>query len=296
MKCWLLGARGQVGRELLPRLQALGTVYAPARLDPGGDLTQPEALAHAIAADRPDLVVNAAAYTAVDQAETDADMAQTVNAQAPAAMARACQQVGAWLVHYSTDYVFDGRGDRPWREDDTPAPLSVYGRSKWAGEQGIAEAAGQHLVFRTSWVHGVQGGNFIRTLLRLAAERDRLQVVADQIGAPTSARLIAEVTLQAIQQAWVRPALGGLYHLAASGSTSWQGYAQFVIEQARALGWPLRLGPAQVDPIPSSAYPTPAQRPLNSRLDTRRLQASFGITLPPWEAGVLQTLEGMARP
>lgn len=296
MKIWLLGRSGQVGSELLPLLQTLGPVQAPARNEPGGDLADPQSVARAIEAAQPQVVVNAAAYTAVDRAESEPDLAQTVNAAAPAAIAQACARVGAWGVHFSTDYVFNGQGTRPWQESDAPSPLSVYGRTKQAGEQAVQAVGGSYLLFRTSWVHGVHGGNFIRTMLRLAAERDRLQVVADQIGAPTSAGLIAQVTVQALRAALQQPALAGLYHLAADGQTSWHGYAQFLIEQARARGWPLRLGPEQVEPIPTSAYPTAARRPLNSRLDTRRLQSAFGVTLPTWQDGVLQTLEGIARP
>ena len=302
MTVWLLGGSGQVGRELLPRLQALGPVQAPSRADAGGDLADPEAVARAIEAARPSIVVNAAAYTAVDRAESEPALALAVNAQAPGAIARACARVGAWMVHYSTDYVFDGSGDQPWRESDATGPLSVYGRTKLAGEQAVAAALERHLIFRTSWVHGVHGGNFIRTMLRLAAERDHLDVVADQVGAPTSARLIAEVTVQALRMATAgpdmspRPALAGLYHLAAAGETSWQGYARFVVEEAHARGRALRTTPDQVRPLATRDYPTPARRPLNSRLDTRRLQAAFGLTLPPWQAGVRQTLDGLLHP
>ncbi len=296
MTIWLLGGSGQVGSELLPLLQEFGPVEAPARSHPGGDLSDPEAVGRAIEAARPDVVVNAAAYTAVDRAESEPTLADAVNAQAPGAIARACARVGAWMVHYSTDYVFDGSGDRPWRESDTPAPLSVYGRTKLAGEQAVAVALRHHLVFRTSWVHGVHGGNFIRTMLRLAAERDHLNVVSDQIGAPTGARLIAQVTVQALRAAMARPELAGLYHLAAGGETSWQGYASFLVEEARAHGHILRAAPDQVRPILTRDYPTAARRPLNSRLDTHRLQATFGLRLPPWQEGVRQTLEGLLHP
>ncbi len=302
MTVWLLGRSGQVGSELLPLLQALGPVQAPSRAEPGGDLSDPEAVAGAIEAARPAIVVNAAAYTAVDRAESEPVLAETINALAPGAIAQACARVGAWMVHYSTDYVFDGSGDRPWVESDATGPLSVYGRTKLAGEQAVAAALDRHLIFRTSWVHGVHGGNFIRTMLRLAAERDHLDVVADQVGAPTSARLIAEVTLQALRKAMAGagapggPALAGLYHLAAAGETHWQGYARFVVEEAISRGRALRTTPDRVRPLATRDYPTPARRPLNSRLDTRRLQAAFGLTLPPWQEGVRQTLDGLLHP
>ena len=295
MRILLLGATGQVGQALGPALRALGPVIAPARSETGGDLADPEALGARVDAERPDLIVNAAAYTAVDRAEAEPALAQTVNALAPQALARAAARCGAWLVHYSTDYVFDGSGQRPWRESDMPSPLSVYGRTKWAGEQAVAAEHDRCLVFRTSWVHGPHGGNFIRTLLRLAAERDRLEVVADQVGAPTSARLIAQVTLEAVQRVRQAPHLAGLYHLAAAGETSWHGYAREVLSLAQALGLPLRAGPDAVHPLSTTGYPTAARRPLTSRLDTRRLQQAFGLHLRPWQEGVRDTVEALSR-
>ena len=293
MKVLLFGVTGQVGRALVPALQALGEVHAPRRGDPGGDLSRPEEAAALVDAWRPAIVVNAAAYTAVDRAESEPALAEAVNARAPGAIAQAAARCGAWLVHYSTDYVFDGSGRAPWREADPHAPLSVYGRTKLAGEQAIVQAHPRHLILRTSWVHGPVGGNFIRTMLRLAAERDRLDVVDDQVGAPTGAPLIAQVTVAALRRLQSEPSLAGLYHLSAAGETSWHGYARFVLEHARSRGVVLRAGPEAVHPLPTSGYPTPARRPLNSRLDTARLRAAFGLVLPPWQEGVRQTVDAI---
>jgi dTDP-4-dehydrorhamnose reductase len=238
----------------------------------------------------PAVVVNAAAHTAVDKAESEPEQAHTLNALAPGVLATEAARLDAWLVHYSTDYVFDGSGQQSWRETDATGPLSVYGQSKLAGEQRIAAACPKHLIFRTSWVYGARGGNFAKTMLRLAGERDALTVIDDQHGAPTSAELLADVTAHALFKALRQPELAGLYHCVAAGETSWHGYAQYVLAQAQALGWPLKAGPAQVQPTTTASYPTPAQRPLNSRLDTRRLQAAFGLVLPPWQQGVTRML------
>lgn len=285
MKMLLLGAHGQVGWELQRALAPLGELITLDRHQ-GGDLAQPEALAAAVRAVQPAVIVNAAAHTAVDRAEGEADLAQRINAESPGVLAREAQALGAWLVHFSTDYVFDGSGDQPRHEDAATGPLSVYGHSKLAGERLIQASGCRHLILRTSWVYAARGGNFAKTMLRLAAEREQLQVVDDQIGAPTGAELIADVSAQALRQAWQQPALSGLYHLAAGGQTSWHGYARHVIEWARERGQPLKLPADRLLPIPSSAYPTPARRPLNSRLDTRRLQQTFGLQLPDWRAGV----------
>jgi dTDP-4-dehydrorhamnose reductase len=236
----------------------------------------------------PDIIVNAAAYTAVDQAESDAARARRINADAVGALAEQAAACGALLVHYSTDYVFDGSGERPWREDDRPAPLSVYGATKLAGEEAVRACGCDHLIFRTSWVHAARGGNFARTMLRLAAERERLSVIDDQIGAPTGADLIADVSAHAIRSTLAGRGLCGTYHLAASGQTSWHGYARFVIDHARRAG--KALSATEIAPIPTSAYPTPAQRPLNSRLDTRRLRERFELHLPDWRDGVARML------
>jgi len=287
MNILLLGKNGQVGWELQRSLSVLGELVALDRhSDPCGDLGQPERLAETVRALRPDVIVNAAAHTAVDKAESEADLARTLNATAPAALAQAAAETGAWLVHYSTDYVFDGSGTRPWQEDDATGPLGVYGQTKLEGEQAIAASGCRHLIFRTSWVYAARGGNFARTMLRLAQERERLTVIDDQRGAPTGADLIADVTAHAIRAAMQRPELSGLYHLVAGGETSWHGYASHAIARARALRPELAWKVAEIAPVPTSAFPTPARRPLNSRLDTRKLQQAFGLNLPHWQQGV----------
>ena len=263
-----------------------------------GDLGNLSGLAATVQTVRPDLIVNAAAYTAVDQAESEPELAHTLNALAPEVLAQEAARLGAWLVHYSTDYVFDGSGKQPWSETDSPAPLNVYGQSKLAGEQRIQAANPQHLIFRTSWVYAARGGNFAKTMLRLAREREQLNVIDDQFGAPTGAELLADVTAHAIRQVLQRPADAGLYHLAASGETSWCGYANYVLAHAEQAQSAVKNAATRLpalktrvaSPIPSSAYPTPARRPLNSRLDTRKLQTTFGLTLPPWQPGVARML------
>jgi len=252
----------------------------------GGDLSQPERLAQTVRDYRPDVIVNAAAHTAVDKAESEPDLARCLNATAPAALAQAAAEIGAWLVHYSTDYVFNGQGELPWQEGDATGPLSVYGQTKLEGEQAIAASGCQHLIFRTSWVYAARGGNFAKTMLRLARERDRLTVINDQHGAPTGADLIADVTAHALRSVMQKPELGGLYHLVASGETTWHGYASQVIGQARLMQPELGLKVTDIAPVPTSAFPTPAQRPLNSRLNTDKLQQAFGLVLPPWQQGV----------
>jgi dTDP-4-dehydrorhamnose reductase len=240
----------------------------------------------------PDVIVNAAAHTAVDRAESEPDVARAINAQAPQILAQEAQKLGAWLVHFSTDYVFNGSGQQPWTETDACAPLSVYGQTKWQGEQAVAASGCRHLMFRTSWVYGARGGNFAKTMLKLAQERDALRVIDDQIGAPTGADLLADVTAHALAKV-LEPGSesSGNYHLAAAGETSWHGYAQFVLTQAKALGVSLKVQPEDVQAISTSAYPTPARRPLNSRLNTRKIQDTFGLTLPHWTLGVARMLE-----
>lgn len=292
MKILLLGKNGQVGWELQRSLAPLGELIALDRhsTDYCGDLSQPEAVAETIKTLKPMVIVNAAAYTAVDKAETETELAYTINAKAPEALAQAAKQIGAWLVHYSTDYVFNGSGSHAWQETDTVAPLSVYGQSKLAGEQAIQAAQGLHLIFRTSWVYAARGNNFAKTMLRLAKERDQLSVINDQIGAPTGAELLADVTAHAIRSGLKQPELSGLYHLAAAGETSWYDYASYVLDYARHKGIELKIAENAINAIPTSAYPTPAQRPLNSRLNTEKLESRFGLQLPDWRLGVERML------
>ncbi|MFC2589920.1 MAG: dTDP-4-dehydrorhamnose reductase [Ottowia sp.] len=292
MKILLLGKNGQVGWQLQRALAPLGEIVALERKDAGGDLADPQGLAAAVRAAKPQVIVNAAAYTAVDKAESEPQLARLINTEAPAALAREAAASGALLVHYSTDYVFDGSGSAPWQESDATGPLNVYGATKLAGEQAIAASGCAHLTFRTSWVYAAHGDNFIKTMLRLAATRERLTVIDDQKGAPTGAELIADVTAHAISQTLQQPAKAGLYHLTAAGEASWFDYAQYVLalaRQARPQG--VKTAAGGVQPIASSQYPAAARRPLNSRLDTRRLQAVFGLTLPHWQAGVARVLE-----
>ena len=295
MKILLLGKNGQVGWELQRSLAPLGELVALDRhsteADGGcGDLSNLQGLRDTVRRLRPTVIVNAAAHTAVDKAESEKALAHTINAEAPGVLSSAAREVGALLVHYSTDYVFDGSGTTPWREDAATGPLSVYGQTKLAGEQAIAASGASHLMFRTSWVYAARGGNFAKTMLRLAQERDRLTVIDDQWGAPTGADLIADVTAQAIRQALREPAAQGIYHLSAAGETHWNGYARFVIDTARQLKPGLAITAQEVAPVPTSAFPTPARRPLNSRLDTTRLRDTFGLTLPDWRIGVRRML------
>lgn len=287
MKILLLGKNGQVGWELQRSLAPLGQLVALDRhSEPTADLGDPEGLAALVQALKPDVIVNAAAHTAVDRAESEPELARTVNTTAPAALAREAAALGAWLVHYSTDYVFDGSGTAPWTEADPVAPLSVYGQSKADGEAAIRLSGCRHLIFRTSWVYAARGGNFAKTMLRLARERERLTVVDDQFGAPTGAELLADITAHALRTAQARPEVSGTYHAVAAGETTWHGYARHVIAQAQAAGQTLRAGPDAVHPVPTSAFPTPARRPANSRLDTTRLCRTFDLTLPAWQHGV----------
>lgn len=287
----ILGANGQVGWELQRSLAPLGRLLVCDRRR--GDLEDLDGLRAMILEQRPAIIVNAAAYTAVDKAESDPERAQQVNAAAVGLLAKLAGELDAWLVHYSTDYVFDGQGDRPFREDHPTAPLNVYGRTKLAGEQAIRESGCRHLIFRTSWVYATRGANFAKTMLRLAGDRDELRVVADQVGAPTSAELIADVTAQALSTLRQHPQaeqLTGIYHLAAGGETSWHGFARFVIAEATNLGMSLRTPAERVLPITTQEYPLPAVRPANSRLDTTRLRETFGLTLPDWQFHVRRML------
>jgi dTDP-4-dehydrorhamnose reductase len=294
-KILLFGKGGQVGWELQRSLAPLGEVVAVDfdSADFCGDFTNLVGLAETVRQVKPTIIVNAAAHTAVDKAESEPDLAHTINALAPGVIAAEAQKLGAWLVHYSTDYVFDGSGSQAWKESDTPAPLSVYGQTKLEGEQAVATNCAKHLIFRTSWVYAARGGNFAKTMLRLAKERDSLSVIDDQIGAPTGADLLADITALALQHVHLQPQqheLAGLYHLVASGSTSWHGYATLVIEQARQAGVNLKTPQNAIHKIATQAYPTPARRPFNSKLDTSKLQTAFKLHLPPWQQGVTRML------
>jgi dTDP-4-dehydrorhamnose reductase len=293
MKILLLGKNGQVGWELQRALGVIGEVIALDFDSPPpwtADFSQPESLAATVRAIAPQIIVNAAAHTAVDKAESEPDFARALNARSPAVLAREAAALGAWLMHYSTDYVFDGSGSTPWSEDSPTGPLSVYGTTKLEGEQAIRASGCRHLIFRTSWVYAARGGNFAKTMLKLAKERDRLTVIDDQIGSPTGADLLADLTAHALRAASARPELAGTYHAVAAGETSWHGYARHVIEFARAAGQPIRVAPEAIVAVPTSAFPTPAKRPGNSRLNTRKLRDAFGLALPPWQAGVERML------
>ena len=289
MHILLLGKNGQVGWELQRSLALLGSLTACDFDSPGdlkADFSQPDSLLPLLQRVRPTVIVNSAAHTAVDKAESEAGLARSINATAPGVLAGWCADNGCSLVHYSTDYVFDGSGDAARDEDAPTAPLSVYGTTKLEGEELIRASGCAHLILRTSWVYAARGGNFAKTMLKLAAERDQLKVISDQIGAPTGADLLADVTAHAVRALETQPQLAGTYHCVAAGETSWHGYAQHVIEWARAHGHPVKVSPDAIVPLPTSEYPTPARRPMNSRLATNKLQTAFGIQLPHWQAGV----------
>ena len=288
MNILLFGKNGQVGWELQRSLAVLGEVTA---LDFDstthcGDFSNPAGIADTVRALRPDVIVNAAAHTAVDKAESEPELAQLLNATTPGVLAQEAAKIGAWLVHYSTDYVFDGSSSQPWSESDTPAPLSVYGRTKWEGERLIQASGAKHLILRTSWVYAARGANFAKTMLRLAQERERLTVIDDQWGAPTGADLLADITAHAIRHLQAHPQDAGLYHVAAGGETNWNLYAKHVLAQSIRAQPAIKIIAKEVAAVPTSDFPTPAVRPHNSRLDTRKLQATFGLTLPPWQQGV----------
>ncbi|QOQ76042.1 dTDP-4-dehydrorhamnose reductase [Pseudomonas poae] len=293
MRILLLGKNGQVGWELQRSLAPLGQVLAldAKSHDYCGDLNDLQGLAATVQRFAPEVIVNAAAYTAVDKAESEPDQALRINAEAPAVLATEARKLNALLVHYSTDYVFDGKGDAPWQESDPVGPLSVYGATKLQGEQAIQDAGCAHLILRTSWVYAARGNNFAKTMLRLAAERDSLNVIDDQFGAPTGADLLADVTAHGIRAVRLNPQLHGIYHLAAAGETTWHRYARFVLEQAQAAGVVLKVPSAAVGAITTAAYPTPAKRPGNSRLNTQKLQNAFSLCLPDWQDGVARMLK-----
>jgi dTDP-4-dehydrorhamnose reductase len=303
----LLGKNGQLGWELQRALAPLAELIALDRkggftsnrrpLGSGtehavcGDLGQLKPLEATVRALNPDVIVNAAAYTAVDKAESEPEVARAINAVAPGVLARLGAEIGATLIHYSTDYVFDGSGSVPWREDDPTGPLSVYGSTKLEGESQVCGSGCRHLIIRTSWVYAARGANFAKTMLRLAGEREALRVIDDQVGAPTGADLLADATAHALRALDRDASLAGTYHVAASGETSWFGYARFIIERARAKGWTFSVAPESILPVPTSAYPLPARRPSNSRLDCGRFTRAFGLYLPAWEFGVERMLD-----
>ena len=292
MKILLFGKDGQVGWELQRSLSPLGEAVA---LDFGsqelcGDFTRLDGIADTVRTVAPDVIVNAAAHTAVDKAESEPEQVRIINALAPAVLAREAGKLGAWLIHYSTDYVFDGSGSAPRVETDPTGPLNVYGLTKLEAEQAILNSGCNHLIFRTSWVFSTRGNNFAKTMLRLAQQRDSLNVIDDQVGAPTSAELLADITAHAIRTSGQRQDISGLYHLVAAGETSWYGYANFVLNFARQAGVKLTVAPEDVFPVTSSEFPSPARRPKNSRLDTGKLQSTFDLSLPSWEAGVARML------
>jgi dTDP-4-dehydrorhamnose reductase len=293
MKILLLGKNGQVGWELQRSLAPLGEVVALDFDSPGplaADFSRPESLAATVRSVQPEVIVNAAAHTAVDKAESESELAMAINATGPAVLAREAAATGAWLIHYSTDYVFDGSGNAPWHEDSPTGPLSVYGRTKLEGEQAIRASQCRHVILRTSWVYGARGANFARTMLRLAQERDHLRVIDDQIGAPTGADLLADLSAHVLRAVRSDAELGGTYHAAAAGETSWHGYATHVIGFARAAGLPVKVTTESIEPVPTRDFPTPARRPANSRLATARLRARFGFVLPDWQIGVERML------
>jgi len=291
MKILLLGAAGQVGWQLRRSLSVLGDVVALDRHSSPlcGDLTRPDDLARTVREVAPQAIVNAAAYTAVDKAESETELAFAVNGHACEVLAREAAALDAWLVHYSTDYVFNGRGETPWVEDDVVDPVNAYGRSKLAGEEAIRAQGARHMIFRTCWVFDAWGGNFCKTILRAAGQRESLDVVSDQFGAPTRAALIADVTAHAL-----RAPQSGTYHLAASGITHWHEYASFAVQEALAAGVPLKVKPENIRAVPSTQFKTAAVRPANSRLDTRKLRDTFGLALPHWQDGVRAVVKELA--
>lgn len=289
MQILLLGSNGQVGFELRRALMPLGAVTAPSRASL--NLADEGAVRALVRTLRPDAIVNAAAYTSVDRAESDRAAAFAVNAVAPRVLGEEAQRLGALVLHFSTDYVFSGEQERPYTEDDPPEPCNVYGLSKLEGEQGLAAACQRHLILRTGWVVGAHGGNFAKTMLRLARERQDFGVVADQHGAPTPAALLADVSAHLLRRYWAGPDIAlGTWHVAAGGVTTWYEYARFVLAAAEAAQWPLQAGPDAVRAIATQDYPTPARRPRSSCLDTTRFCRTFGLRLPPWQEGVAQVL------
>ena len=290
MNILLFGKTGQVGWELQRSLAPLGNIIAVDvhSTDYCGDFSNPEGVAETVRRVKPDVIVNAAAHTAVDKAESERDFAQLLNATSVEAIAKEAEKINAWLIHYSTDYVFPGDGEKPWVETDATAPLNTYGETKLAGELAVQQNCTKHLIFRTSWVFAGKGNNFAKTMLRLAKDREELSIINDQFGAPTGAELLADCTAHAIKTAMAKPEVAGLYHLVASGTTTWFDYANLVFAEAKEAG--LILAVNKTNPVSTSAYPTPARRPHNSRLDSSKFQQTFDLTLPTWDVGVKRML------
>lgn len=292
MRILLFGKNGQVGWELQRSLSSMGKLVALDVDDQElcGDFTHPDGIIQTIHEISPDVIVNAAAYTAVDKAESEPELARTINFLAPEILAQESRKLGAWLIHYSTDYVFEGNGIKPWKETDPTVPLNVYGSTKSEGEKAIFNSGCLHLIFRTSWVYSTRGKNFAKTMIRLAREHDHLTVIDDQIGAPTGADLLADVTTHSIRTALRQPQVSGLYHLTAKGEISWYGYARFVLDIVRQAGIKLKVAPESVLPVSTDKFSQPARRPGNSRLDTRKIESTFDLTLPLWQTGVARML------
>ena len=290
MNILLFGKTGQVGWELQRALAPLGNLIAldVHSKDYCGDFSNPEGIAETVRNIKPDVIVNAAAHTAVDKAESEPEFAQLLNATSVEAIAKEAAKIGAWVVHYSTDYVFPGDGETPWSETDATAPLNVYGQTKLDGEKALQDNCPNHLIFRTSWVYAGKGNNFAKTMLRLAKERKELSVINDQVGAPTGAELLADCTAHAIRVAMSKPEVAGLYHLVASETTTWYDYAALVFEEAQKAG--VELAIEKLNAVPTTAYPTPARRPHNSRLNTMKFQQNFNLVLPAWQVGVKRML------
>ncbi|MGP9675247.1 MULTISPECIES: dTDP-4-dehydrorhamnose reductase [unclassified Halomonas] len=295
MKVLITGGNGQVGFELRRQLATVGDVLAPNRA--ALDLSNAGAVSAFLTQHQPDVVINAAAYTAVDNAESDQAMAGRLNAALPAQLAEYCQQQSKWLIHYSSDYVYTGQGSAPWQESDTTGPCNVYGATKLAGDEAVMNSSCQHLIFRTSWVYSAFGKSFLATMLRLGAERSALSIINDQVGAPTPARLIALVTQQALTRLLSEGATlaSGVYHLAPRGETSWHGFACEIFKVAKQFGLPLVITPDGVSAIPTTDYPTPAARPLNSRLSVDKLEKALSVQLPDWQSQLALTVEEIAR-
>ncbi|MFC6283170.1 MULTISPECIES: dTDP-4-dehydrorhamnose reductase [Polaromonas] len=295
LKILLFGKNGQLGAELLRSLAVFGEVIAPERGQSGGDLANAADIRGAVLRVMPDIVVNAAAFTDVDAAEGQPDIARAINADAPALLARSCGETGAWFVHYSSDYVFDGSGGtRPWTEDDPARPLNAYGLSKLLGDQSVMQNCARHLIFRTSWLYAAHGENFAKKILRRLRKDGQLTVVNDQFGVPTAANWLADLTVVALARVLADERLAGLYHAAAAGETSWHGYACFVVEQAQKTGLLAGVPINAVRPVASTAYEQTARRPMNSRLDTSKLRRTFGLNPPDWQVGVANVVEELA--